>query len=73
MLEINWNKIKLSFNSNEIELPQIIMIKMQDKIRVRRMISKGNTKFSYNDKTRNNLVQLRNRNRNSINFTYTSF
>ena len=26
MLEINWNKIKLSLNSNEIELPQIIMI-----------------------------------------------
>ena len=40
MLEINWNRIKISFNSNEIELPQIIMIKMQDKIRVRRMISK---------------------------------
>ena len=28
MLEINWNKIKLSLNSNEIELPQIITIKM---------------------------------------------
>ena len=27
----------------------------------------GNTKFSYNDKTRNNMVQLRNRSRNSIN------
>ena len=43
-LEINWNKIKLSLisnsNENEIELPQIIMIKMQDIIRVRRMISK---------------------------------
>ena len=33
MLEINWNKIKLLFNSNEIELPQIITIKMQDKIK----------------------------------------
>ena len=31
MLEINWDKIKLLHNSNEIELPQIIMIKMQDK------------------------------------------
>ena len=39
-LEINWYKIKLSFNSNEIELPQLVMIKMQDKIRVRRMMSK---------------------------------
>ena len=30
-LEINWDKMKLLLNSNEIELPQIIMIKMQDK------------------------------------------
>ena len=28
MLEINWDKIKLLHNSNEIELPQIITIKM---------------------------------------------
>ena len=27
-LKINWNKIKLSFNGNEIELPQIVSIKM---------------------------------------------
>ena len=44
-LEINWNKIKLLHNSNEIELPQIIMIKMQDKIRVRRMTSKETQNF----------------------------
>ena len=29
---------------------------MQDKIRVRRMINKEPTKFSYDDKTRNNVV-----------------
>ena len=29
--QINWNKIKLSFNSNEIELPQIITIKWETK------------------------------------------
>ena len=28
MLEINWDEIKLSLNSNEIELPKIIMIKI---------------------------------------------
>ena len=39
-LEINWDKIKLSFNSNEIELPKLVTIKMQDKIRVRRMMSR---------------------------------
>ena len=44
-LEINWNKIKLSLNSNEIELPKIITIKMRDKIRVRRMINKETQNF----------------------------
>ena len=39
-LEINWGKIKLLFNSNEIELPQLFMIRMEDKMRVRRMMSK---------------------------------
>ena len=39
-LEINWNGINLSFNGNEIDLPKIIRIKMQDKIRVRRMINR---------------------------------
>ena len=38
-LEINRDKIKLVFDSNEIKLPKIIMIKMEDKIRVRRMMS----------------------------------
>ena len=36
MLEINWNGIKLSFNSNEIDLP---------KIRVRRMTNKETKNF----------------------------
>ena len=45
MLEINWNGIKLSFNSNEIDLPKIITIKMQDKITVRRMINKETQNF----------------------------
>ena len=38
-LEIKWNKITLTFNDNKIDLPKIITIKMQDKIRVRRMIN----------------------------------
>ena len=33
----------------------------------------GNIKFSHNDKTRNNMVQLRNRNRNSINLQILYF
>ena len=38
-LEINWNGIKVTLNGNKIDLPKIITIKMQDKIRVRRMIN----------------------------------
>ena len=38
-LEINWNGIKLTLNGNKIDLPKIITIKMQDKIRVRRVIN----------------------------------
>ena len=44
-LEINWNKIKLLLNSNKIDLPKIIMVKMRDKIRVRRMINKETQNF----------------------------
>ena len=44
-LEINWDKFKLSFNSSEIKLPQLVMIKMQDKIRVRRMMSRETWNF----------------------------
>ena len=39
-LEINWDKIKLSFNSNKIKLPKLVTIKIQDKIRIRRMMSR---------------------------------
>ena len=35
----------LSFNGNEIDLPKIITIKIQDKIRVRGMINKGIQNF----------------------------
>ena len=35
-LEINWDKIKLVFNSNEINLPKLVTIKIKDKIRVRK-------------------------------------
>ena len=44
-LEINWDKIKLVFNSNEINLPKLVMIKIQDKIRVRRMMSRETQNF----------------------------
>ena len=44
-LKIKWDKIKLAFNSNETKLPKIITIEMQDKIRVRRMMSREMQNF----------------------------
>ena len=44
-LEINWDKIKLSFNGNKIELPKLVTIKIQDKIRVRGMMSREMQNF----------------------------
>ena len=45
MLEINWNKITMTFNDNKIDLPKKITIKMQDKIRVRRMMNREPSNF----------------------------
>ena len=39
-LEINWNKITITFNDNKIDLPKIVAIKMQDKIRVVRLMNR---------------------------------
>ena len=40
-LEINWDKIQHTFNDSEIKLPRLVTIKMQDKIRIRRMMGKN--------------------------------
>ena len=39
-LEIYWNKVTVTFNDNKIELPKIVAIKIQDKIKVRRLMCK---------------------------------
>ena len=44
-LEINWDKIKLTFNDSEIKLPQLVTIKLRDKIRIRRMMGKNTRNF----------------------------
>ena len=44
-LEINWDKIKLTFNDSEIKLPRLVAIKMRDKIRIRRMMGKNMQNF----------------------------
>ena len=44
-LETNWTGINLSSNGNEIDLLKIITLKVQDKIRVRRMINRESQNF----------------------------
>ena len=38
-LEIDWKEVTVTFNSNKIDLPRIVVIKLQDKIKVRRLIN----------------------------------
>ena len=40
MLELDWNKVTVTFNDNKIELPKIVTIKIWDKIKVRRLMSR---------------------------------
>ena len=39
-LEINWNKIIITFNDNKIDLPKTVTTKMRDKFGVRRLMSR---------------------------------
>ena len=39
-LEINWNKITITFNDNKIDLSKIVSIKMRDKFKVRRLMNR---------------------------------
>ena len=34
-LEIDWKEVTVTFNSSKIDLPRVVIIKLQDKIKVR--------------------------------------
>ena len=40
MLEIDWKEVTMTFNSNKIYLPIVVIIKLQDKIKVRRLMNR---------------------------------
>ena len=44
-LEIYWNGVTVTFNDNKIELPKIVTIKLQNKIKVRRLINRQPLNF----------------------------
>ena len=39
-LEIDWNEVTVTFNDNKMDLPKIVVIKLQDKIKVRRLMNR---------------------------------
>ena len=34
-LEINWKEVTVTFNGNKIDLPRVVIIKLQDKFKIR--------------------------------------
>ena len=39
-LEIDWKEVTVTFNDNKIDLPKVVIIKLQDKIKVRRLMNR---------------------------------
>ena len=38
-LEIDWKEVKVTFNSNKVNLPRLVMIKFRDKFQIRHMMN----------------------------------
>ena len=38
MLEIDWKEVTVTFNENKINLPRVVTVKLQDKIKVRHLM-----------------------------------
>ena len=39
-IEIDWKEVTMTINDNKINLPTVVVIKLQDKIKVRRLINR---------------------------------
>ena len=39
-LEIDWEEVTVTFNDNKIDLPNIVVITLQDKIKVKRLMNR---------------------------------
>ena len=39
-MEIDWKEVTMTFNDNKINLPKVVVIKLQDKIKVRRLMNR---------------------------------
>ena len=39
-LEIDWKEVTVTFNGDKIDLPRVVVIKLQDKIKVRQLMNR---------------------------------
>ena len=39
-MEIDWKEVTMTFTDNKINLPEVVVIKLQDKIKVRRLLNR---------------------------------
>ena len=39
-LEIDWKEVTMTFNGNKIDSPRVVVIKLQDKFKVRRLMNR---------------------------------
>ena len=44
-LEIDWKEVTVTFNDNKINLPRVVTIKLQDKIKVRHLMKRETLLF----------------------------
>ena len=47
-LEIDWKEVTVTFNENKINLPRVVTIKLQDKIKVRCLMNKEPLSYNLN-------------------------
>ena len=52
VLEIDWSKIKVTFNGKVINVPKSITVQLWDKFKVRHMLGKPANTFSFNVEAR---------------------
>ena len=64
-LEINWKEVTMTFNDNRIDLPKIVVTKLQEKIKARRLMNRKSLLFHLMLKTGDNMVYLGDRNTGS--------
>ena len=60
-LEIDWKEVTVTFSGDKTDVPRVVIIKLQDKIKMRQLMNRETFAFPSNVKARNNVVHFGNR------------